>query len=83
MRNNLFFTFMVIAIMSSCTPESARTTKAVVLDNKFEDSVGQYHTKLAYLSYGVVDYIYSYVNYDAGDTIFVHDPFWNREMLSN
>ncbi len=53
-------------------------TRAVVIDNKFEESVGQYNTKLCYLEYGIVDYQFSYQNYEAGDTLMVHDKY--REM---
>ena len=81
MRNSLFFTFMVIAIMSSCTPKSAMTTKAVVLDCVPEKtSSGHIQYKLKYISYGVVDYDFSFYQYEIGDTILVHDRFRGRDI---
>ena len=79
MKKIIFFALIAIATLS-CTPESAKMTKAVVLDNKFEEAVGQYNTKLVYLEYGVVDYQFSYQNYEKGDTIMVHDIYRNCEV---
>ena len=79
MKRILFFALIAIATLS-CTPKSAMITKAVVLDNKFEESVGQYNTKLVLIEYGVVYYQFSYQNYEIGDTIFVHDPYRNSKI---
>ena len=79
MKRILFFALIAIATLS-CTPKSAMITKAVVLDNKFEESVGQYNTKLVLIEYGVVDYQFSYQNYEIGDTICVHDPYRNSKI---
>jgi len=79
MKKLIFFAIIAIAMLS-CTPKSAMVTRAVVLDNKYEESVKQYNTKFYLIEYGVVDYQLTYSNYEAGDTVFVHDSYYSCEI---
>lgn len=81
MRNFLFFALVAIAMVACEPPKSQQTTKAVVLDSIDKKlSTGHTQYKLSYISYGVVDYDFSYYKYEIGDTILVHDKFRGRDI---
>ena len=69
-----------LCAISSCTPKSARTTKAVIIDSKPGSVLGTWNYKLAYLEYGVVDFKIDKGFFDVGDTIFVHDKYQGRNI---
>jgi hypothetical protein len=79
MRKTIFFTLLVIATLS-CTPKSAMMTKAVIIDSTPRAVDSQTRYKVALLSYDVVDYVVAYAEYEAGDTILIHDKYRNYEI---
>jgi len=72
----------IMCALSSCDPpKSQQRTKAVVLDCLPEKtSTGHVQYRLDYISYGVVDYDFSYYQYEIGDTILVHDKFRGQDI---
>ena len=75
----IFFALIAIAMLS-CTPKSAMTTKAVVLQTQWSSASMQHKMKVKYLSYGVVDVTFTTFEYEVGDTIFIHDKFQSRSI---
>jgi hypothetical protein len=73
---------IVLCAMSSCTPKSAMSTKVVVLDGyeNIDISGGNYKYKVKFITYNVVDYVYTPLLFDQGDTIITHDKFRNQEI---
>jgi hypothetical protein len=81
MRHFLFFALVAIAMVACDPPRSQQSTKAVVIDSvDGKTSTGHYQYKLNYISYGVVDYDFSYYQYEIGDTIIIHDRFRGRDI---
>ena len=81
MKKTIFFALVAIAMVACEPPKSQQRTKAVVLDSMPKQlSTGHTQYKLSYISYGVVDYDFSYFQYEVGDTILVHDKFRGRDI---
>ena len=79
MKKIIFFALIAIATLS-CTPKSARTTKAVIVDSNPGSVLGTWKYKLAYIEYGVVDFKINNELFNVGDTIFVHDKYQGRSI---
>lgn len=78
----ILFLALMCALSTSCTPKSAMSTKVVILDN-YEDidvSGGNYKYKVKFITYDVVDYVYTPLLFTQGDTIITHDKFRNQEI---
>jgi hypothetical protein len=81
MRKIIFFALVAIAMVACEPPKSQQRTRAVVLDSVDKQlSTGHHQYKLSYISYGVVDYEFSYFQYEIGDTILVLDKFRGRDI---
>ena len=76
----LMLTIAIVVVVSSCTPKSAKTTKAIVLETTWSSASMQHKAKVKYISYGVVDVAFTTFEYEVGDTIFVFDKFRDRSI---
>lgn len=79
-RLSLIVILAIVAGITSCTPKSAMNTKVVVLDATQLSIEGRLEYKVRYISYDVVDYIYTPFEFTEGDTIMVHDKYRNRDI---
>jgi hypothetical protein len=79
MKKIIFFALVAIATLS-CTPKSARMTKAVIIDSKPRAVDAQTTYKVELPAYGISDFVVAYHKYEVGDTVLIHDKYRNYEI---
>lgn len=80
MKRTIFFAIIAIVTLFSCTPESSKMTKAVILDSRERVTDAQTHYVVYLPSYKVKDYVIMYPEFEIGDTILIHDRWRNFKI---